>query len=86
MKICYLVLVTRTANFTDHAATEHVRFLDEVRARDQLLITGGFTDKTGGAYVLHNVADRAAAQALVDADPLLVLGSATATVHEWSTR
>ncbi len=86
MKICYLVLVTRTANFTDHAAAEHVRFLDEVRANDQLLITGGFTDKTGGAYVLHNVADRAAARAIVDADPLLVLGSATATVHEWSTR
>ena len=86
MKICYLVLVTRTPEFTDHAATEHVRFLDEVRARDQLLITGGFTDKSGGAYVLHNVADRAAAQAIVDADPLLVLGSATATVHEWSTR
>ncbi|WP_367346399.1 YciI family protein [Stenotrophomonas bentonitica] len=86
MKICYLVLVTRTPDFTDHAAAEHVRFLDDVRASDQLLITGGFTDKTGGAYVLHNVADRAAAQAIVDADPLLVLGSATATVHEWSTR
>ncbi|WP_102944618.1 YciI family protein [Stenotrophomonas sp. VV52] len=86
MKICYLVLVTRTPGFTDHAATEHVRFLDEVRVRDQLLITGSFTDKTGGAYVLHNVADRTAAQAIVDADPLLVLGSATATVHEWSTR
>jgi len=86
MNICYLVMVTRTPGFTDHAAAEHVRFLDEVRARDQLLITGGFTDRSGGAYVLHHVADRAAAQAIVDADPLLVLGAATATVHEWSTR
>lgn len=86
MNICYLVMVTRTPGFTDHAAAEHVRFLDDVRARDQLLITGGFTDKSGGAYVLHNVADRDAAQAIVDADPLLVLGGATATVHEWSTR
>lgn len=86
MKTCYLVLVTRTPDFRDDVGAEHVRFLDDVRARDQLLITGGFTDKTGGAYVLHNVADRAAAQAIVDADPLLVKGSATATVHEWSTR
>jgi uncharacterized protein YciI len=73
MKICYLVLVTRTPGFRDEIGAEHVRFLDDVRARDQLLITGGFTDKSGGAYVLHNVADRAAAQAIVDADPLLVL-------------
>ncbi len=86
MKTCYLVLVTRTADFRDDVGAEHAHFLDEVRARDQLLITGGFTDKTGGAYVLQNVADRAAAQAIVDADPLLVKGSATATVHEWSTR
>jgi len=86
MKICYLVLVTRTPEFRDEAGAEHARFLDEVRVRDQLLITGGFTDRTGGAYVLHNVADRAAAQAIVDADPLITLGSATATVHEWSTR
>ena len=68
MKICYLVLVTRTPAFRDEAGAEHARFLDEVRARDQLLITGGFTDKTGGAYVLHNVADRAAARAALEAD------------------
>jgi uncharacterized protein YciI len=86
MKTCYLVLVTRTPDFRDEVGIEHVRFLDEVRARDQLLITGGFTDRSGGAYVLHNVADRAAAQAIVDADPLMVKGSATATVHEWATR
>lgn len=86
MKTCYLILVTRTPAFRDEVGAEHVRFLDDVRARDQLLITGGFTDKSGGAYVLHNVADRAAAQAIVDADPLITQGSATATVHEWSTR
>jgi uncharacterized protein YciI len=86
MNICYLVLVTRTPAFRDEVGAAHVRFLDTLRANDQLLLTGGFTDKTGGAYVLHNVTDRAAAQAIVDADPLMVQGSATATVHEWSTR
>lgn len=86
MKTCYLVLVTRTPDFRDEVGASHARFLDDVRARDQLLITGGFTDRTGGAYVLHNVADRAAAQAIVDADPLVTQGSATASVHEWSTR
>ncbi|MGA6149057.1 YciI family protein [Stenotrophomonas sp. NPDC077461] len=86
MKICYLVLVTRTPAFRDEVGMAHARFLDTLRANDQLLLTGGFTDKTGGAYVLQNLTDRAAAQAIVDADPLMAEGSATATVHEWSTR
>lgn len=86
MKTCYLVVVTRTPDFRDEVGAEHVRFLDEVRACGQLLLTGGFTDKSGGAYVLQDIADLAAAQALVDTDPLLVHGSATARIHEWSTR
>jgi uncharacterized protein YciI len=86
MKTCYLVMVTRTPDFRDEVGVEHARFLDEVRARGQLLLTGGFTDKSGGAYVLQDIADLAAAQALVDSDPLLVHGSATARIHEWSTR
>ncbi len=86
MKTCYLVMVTRTPAFRDEVGAEHVRFLDEVSARGQLLLTGGFTDKSGGAYVLQDIADLAAAQALVDTDPLLVHGSATARIHEWSTR
>lgn len=86
MKTCYLVMVTRTPDFRDEVGAEHARFLVEVRARGQLLLTGGFTDKSGGAYVLQDIADLAAAQALVDSDPLLVHGSATARIHEWSTR
>ncbi|MCF7751733.1 hypothetical protein KQ945_13330 [Bacillus subtilis subsp. subtilis] len=86
MQTCYLVVVTRTPAFGDDVAADHVRFLDEVRARGQLLLTGGFSDKSGGAYVLQNVADLAAAQALVATDPLLVHGSATASLHEWNTR
>jgi uncharacterized protein YciI len=86
MKTCYLVLVKRTPAFSDDVGAEHVRFLDEVRARGQLLLTGGFSDKSGGAYVLQDVPDLAAAQALVATDPLLVRGSATASIHEWNTR
>lgn len=86
MKTCYLVVVKRTPAFRDDVAAEHVRFLDELRARGQLLLTGGFSDKSGGAYVLQEVADLAAAQALVATDPLLVQGSATASIHEWNTR
>ena len=37
MKTCYLVLVTRTPEFRDEVGAEHVRFLDALRARDQLL-------------------------------------------------
>lgn len=86
MKTCFLVLVTRTPAFRDEVGAEHARFLDDVRSRGQLLLTGGFNDKSGGAYVLQDVADLAAAQALVETDPLLVHGSATARIHEWNTR
>lgn len=86
MTTCYLVIVERTPQFRDDVAAAHVRFLDTLRARGQLLLTGGFTDKTGGAYVLQHLPDLAAAQAVVADDPLLLEGSATARVHEWNTR
>lgn len=86
METCYLVLVKRTPAFRDDVGAEHVRFLDDLRARGQLGLTGGFSDKSGGAYVLRGIADLAAAQALVATDPLLVHGSATASIHEWNTR
>jgi uncharacterized protein YciI len=48
-------------------------------------MTGGFTDKSGGAYVLK-AGSLEQAQAIADRDPLAVHGSSTLTVYEWNTR
>ena len=48
-------------------------------------MTGGFSDKSGGAYLL-NVDSLAEAHAIADADPLTTYGSSTITVYEWITR
>ena len=81
----YLVLAMRKPEFTDAVVVPHLEFLDVLRQAGQLEMTGGFSDKTGGAYVLQ--ADSLAeAQAIADADPLITSGSSVLTVYEWNTR
>lgn len=81
----YLVLAMRKPSFDEAVIAPHAAFLDDLRAVGKLEMTGGFSDGTGGAYLL-NVASLAEAQAIVDADPLTTMGSSTITVHEWNTR
>lgn len=81
----YLVLAMRKPEFNDAAVIPHLEFLDALRPAGQLEMTGGFSDKTGGAYVLQ-VDSLAIAQAIADADPLTTTGSSLLTVHEWNTR
>ena len=56
----YLVLAMRRPGFDEAVVAPHLAFLDELRARGQLAMTGGFADRSGGAYVLENVASLAA--------------------------
>ncbi|KAF1696068.1 YciI family protein [Pseudoxanthomonas daejeonensis] len=86
MTIRYLVVAMRRPDFDEAVVAPHLAFLDDLRARGQLAMTGGFADRSGGAYVLENVADLAHAQAIVAADPLATSGSSDITVHEWNTR
>jgi uncharacterized protein YciI len=80
----YLVMAMRNPTFSDEAIAPHLAFLDQLRAAGQLEMTGGFTDKSGGAYLL--AADTLEeAQAIVDRDPLATCGSSTLTVYEWNT-
>ena len=81
----YLVLAMRKPEFTDAVVVPHLEFLDVLRQAGQLEMTGGFTDKSGGAYVLQ-VESLAVAQAIVDLDPLTTSGSSVVTVYEWNTR
>ncbi len=81
----YLVLAMRKPSFDEAVIAPHVAFLDELRTAGKLEMTGGFSDGSGGAYLL-NADSLAEAQAIVAADPLAVSGSSTVTVHEWNTR
>ena len=64
----------------------HLAFLDELRAAGQLDMTGGFSDRSGGAYVLVNVASLDEAKAIAARDPLALTGTSDLTVYEWNTR
>ena len=81
----YLVIAMRTASFSDHVIAPHLAFLDALRADGKLHMTGGFSDKTGGAYVL-NLGSLEEAHALVATDPLAISDASVLTVYEWNTR
>ena len=82
----YLVLAMRKPSFDDAVIAPHKAFLDVLSGKDQLHLTGGFSDGTGGAYVLKNVDTLDAAKAIVASDPLAIRGSSELTIHEWNTR
>ena len=82
----YLVIAMRKPGFDTAVIGPHVAWLDDLRARGLLALTGGFGDGSGGAYVLEHVADMAEAQAIAAADPLQASGSSVLTVHAWNTR
>jgi len=82
----YLVMAMRRPSFDDAVIAPHLAFLDELRAAGQLEMTGGFSDRTGGAYVLVNVASLEEAKAIAARDPLALTGTSDLTVYEWNTR
>lgn len=78
----YLVLALRTPAYDPAVAQPHRHFLGDLRERGMLQESGGFTDSTGGAYIVL-AESRAAAEAAVYTDPLHTSGSADLTVYEW---
>ena len=82
----YLVLAMRKPGFDAAVVEPHKAFLDVLMAEGRLAMTGGFSDRSGGAYVLENVASLADAQSIAATDPLATTGSSDLTVHEWNTR
>ena len=81
----YLVMAMRKPGFSDAVIAPHVAFLDNLRVEGKLEMTGGFSDRSGGAYVLL-AASLQEAQALVATDPLVTSDSSAITVYEWNTR
>ena len=84
--IRYLVIAMRRPSFDDAVIAPHLAFLDELLAAGQLDMTGGFSDRSGGAYVLVNVASLDEAKAIAARDPLTLTGTSDLTVYEWNTR
>ncbi len=80
----YLVMAIRKAGFPDSVIQPHRDFLARLREQDQLELTGGFSDGSGGAYVLKNVASLEQARAIVASDPLAVADASELIVHEWN--
>jgi uncharacterized protein YciI len=82
----YLVVAMRRPDFDEAVVAPHLAFLDDLRARGELAMTGGFADRSGGAYVLENIASLEQARAIVGCDPLAPTGSSDLTIHEWNPR
>ena len=82
----YLVMAMRRPDFDEAVIAPHIAFLDQLRAAGQLDVTGGFSDRSGGAYVLVNVASLDEAKAIAARDPLALTGTSELTVYEWNTR
>ncbi|MGN6225211.1 YciI family protein [Pseudoxanthomonas sp.] len=86
MKTRYLVMAMRTPRFHDDVIAPHHAFLEGLREAGLLEMTGGFSDRTGGAYLLAGVASLEEARGIAARDPLAVTGSSILTVHEWNIR
>ncbi|QNN76510.1 hypothetical protein IAE60_11175 [Pseudoxanthomonas mexicana] len=82
----YLVMAMRRPSFDEAVIAPHLAFLEELRAMGQLEMTGGFSDRSGGAYVLVNVSSLDEARAVAARDPLALTGTSDLTVYEWNTR
>lgn len=79
----FLVLAMRGPGFDPAVIEPHKAWLADLGRQGRLLMTGGFADGSGGAYVLL-AADLAEAQTLADTDPLHRSGASRLTVHEWN--
>ncbi|MFE3957216.1 YciI family protein [Nocardia sp. NPDC059091] len=75
-------MAMRTPRFDDSVIVPHKDWLTAVRERGQLVETGKFTDGSGGAYVIA-AENLAAAQELIQTDPIHTTGASELTVYEW---
>jgi uncharacterized protein YciI len=78
----YLILLIRRPSLDPARVPLHLAFLDGLREEGRVELSGGFSDKSGGAYLLR-AADLAEATAIAQRDPAHVSGGWDITVHEW---
>ena len=81
----YLVTTIRTPQFQPAVIDAHYAFLDQLRQRGKLELSGPFTDKSGGAYLIK-AANLEEAKALAFSDPVHTTHSPVVTVYEWNAK
>ncbi|MDQ1118826.1 MULTISPECIES: YciI family protein [Pseudoxanthomonas] len=81
----YLVMAIRKADFPADVVGPHKDWLINLKVEGQLHMAGGFTDGSGGAYILKNLDSLEQAKALVATDPLALRNASELTVYEWNT-
>ena len=79
----YLVMAMRLPQFDSEQIGPHRDFLDALREQGRLELAGGFSDKSGGAYLMRAV-DLNEATELAWTDPLHTSGASEITVFEWN--
>jgi uncharacterized protein YciI len=79
----YLIVTLRTPRFDPAVIEPHYAHLATLRERGQLELSGPFSDRSGGAYLIR-AADLDAAHAIAFADPVHVSGSSDVRVYEWN--
>ena len=81
----YLVMAMRRPGFDPAMVQPHKDFLDGLRAGGRLEMSGGFSDKSGGAYLMlaENMDE---ALRMAQQDPAHTSGGWDITVYEWQAR
>ncbi|MDQ2078417.1 YciI family protein [Marinimicrobium sp. ABcell2] len=79
----YLILAMRTPQFQASVIEPHKQYLAELKRDGVLELSGPFTDKSGGAYVIQ-AGDLEAAKAIAFKDPIHTTGSSRVSVFEWN--
>ena len=79
----YLVMVMRNAEFDTALIPAHQEFLAGLRADDRIELSGAFSDRSGGAYLLR-AESLDSALAIAHGDPLHTMGASSVHVHEWN--
>lgn len=80
----FLVMLMRRPQLDLAVVPLHQQFLESLRERGHNEMSGGFADKSGGAYLLR-AASLEDALAIAHSDPAHTSGGWDVTVYEWNT-
>ena len=75
----------RTPQFQSSVVEAHQAFLERLKQNGSLEMSGPFTDKTGGAYLIR-AANFEEAKSLAFTDPVHTTKSSVVTVYEWNAK
>ncbi|WCK56612.1 YciI family protein [Aneurinibacillus sp. Ricciae_BoGa-3] len=78
----YLLITSRTPNFNPDILPAHFAYLNKLKAAGRVELSGGFSDASGGAYIVRAETFEEA-QRIAAGDPLAESGSSTIAVNEW---